>query len=137
MRVDAVRRAPSAGFAGTSPAARLGHLHICIGVTGSKDLELGQAVVESDWAGWSVRCMSGPSAEPGVDPCGPGKGVLAMRVALQLGGAVYAFVEGVEHLDLVGRKGNVSGKLFVAVAGLDELNDDGCGFGCDGDQLDE
>lgn len=58
-----------------------------------------------------------------------------MRVFLKLGLALQVFIDCLDHFDFIGRESKVCWKHILTIAGLNELNDDGCGFGGDGHQL--
>jgi hypothetical protein len=66
--------------------------------------------------------------------CGPGEGFFAVRVFLQGGLALQVFVDGVEHFDFFGAESK-SGRQGAAIAGLDQLNDNDCRLGGNGDEL--
>src|SRR5262245_9508177 len=121
----------------SSPAARLGYLHVGTGIAGGEGLESLQAVVEGNRSWWSMRGISGPSAESGDDPCCPGQCAVGIWIVRKLGRAIEALVDDIENLDFIRRKGSGCGKTLAAVAGLDALNDDSCRLGGDGDKLHE
>lgn len=58
-----------------------------------------------------------------------------MRVFLQLCLALEGFVEGFDHLDLVGREGEARWQRLWPITGLDELDDDDRRPGRNGHEL--
>src|SRR6266702_4750728 len=118
-----------------SPASGLGHLHMFEGPSCSESLEARQAIVEGNRSWRFMGGVSAPSAELGDSPCGPGESFFAMRIFLKLGLALQVFVDRVEHFDFFGRESKACWKHLATIAGLNELDDDGCRFGGDGHQL--
>src|SRR5258707_6260047 len=100
----------------------------------NKNLETCQAIMECNGSRQFMEGISAPSAEFGDDPSGPGESSFAMRIFLKLGFALQVFIDRIKHLDLFAGEGKACGKHIVTIAGLNELNDDSCGFGCDGHQ---
>src|SRR5215470_14360214 len=100
-----------------------------------ESLELCQASVECNRSWRLMGSVSGPSAELCDEPCGLGESSFAMRIFLKLGVALEVFIDRIEHLDFFGRERKACWKHIVAIAGLNELNDDGCSFGGNGYQL--
>ncbi len=96
---------------------------------------MSQAIVESYGAWWLVGGITAPAAELGDHPGGPGESSVAMRIFLQDGPALQGFVDGVDRRDLFGGEGKACRLGIAAIAGLDELNNDGRRFGGNGDQL--
>src|SRR6266849_5178183 len=119
----------------TLPRKRLGHLHMFEGPSASKSLETCQAIVDCNGSWRFMGSVSAPPAELGDDPCGPGQGFFAMRIFLKLGLALQVFIDRLEHFDFITRESKACWKHILTIAGLNELNDDGCGFGRDGHQL--
>src|ERR1700674_2178794 len=64
----------------------------------------------------------------------PRRGFFAVRVFLQAGLALQVFVDGVEHFDFFGAESK-SGRQGAAIAGLDQLNDNDCRLGGNGDEF--
>jgi len=60
-----------------------------------------------------------------------------MRIFLQRGLALQVFVDGVEHFNLFGTESEPGRGFATALSGLNQLNDDDCGFGGDGDELEQ
>lgn len=72
-----------------------------------------------------------------MGPGGPGEAVPAVRVALQDSAALIAGIEAVEHGDLGWAEGIAGRFTALAVASLDELQDDDRSLGGDGGELDQ
>ena len=79
------------------PAEALAHLHIFEGPSSDETLEPSQPIMECNRPRRLMGSISGPAAEFGDDPCGPGQAFLAMRIFLQLCLALDVFIDGIEH----------------------------------------
>ncbi len=119
------------------PAIALGSLPIFEGSSCNDDLEASHSEVESDWSRRSMRSVSGPSAELGDDPCGPGESIGPMVVLLKLGFPFQGLVDGHESSTSSRREDESGRQFFAAAARLNELNNGACHFGGDRYQLDQ